>query len=151
MYSREFVARVAVPDRVGAMLERLAGRYRLAVLSNWPLAATIDRYVEAAGWSSVAARDRRLGARRHDQAASRRSSAAAADQLDVPPEAILHVGDDWAADIVGAKTAGWRAAYLRAPRGASPLPESEPDDRVTADLELDDLIDLERALEEARA
>ena len=26
-------------------------RYALAVLSNWPLATTIDRYVEAAGWS----------------------------------------------------------------------------------------------------
>ena len=31
-----------------ALLARLAPRYRLAILSNWPLAATIDRYVEAA-------------------------------------------------------------------------------------------------------
>ena len=35
----------------GALLARLAPRYRLAILSNWPLAVTIDRYAEAAGWA----------------------------------------------------------------------------------------------------
>jgi FMN phosphatase YigB (HAD superfamily) len=147
VYSGEFVAKVSVPEQVGAMLERLAGRYRLAVLSNWPLAATIDRYVEAAGWSAslhAIVVSERVGTIKPHPAIF----AAAAEQLDVPPETILHVGDDWAADVVGAKAAGWRAAYLRAPRGASPLPESEPDDRASADLELDVLTDLERALAE---
>ena len=32
------------------MLATLAGHATLAILSNWPLAATIDRYAEAAGW-----------------------------------------------------------------------------------------------------
>ncbi len=147
VYSGEFVAKVSVPEQVGAMLERLAGRYRLAVLSNWPLAATIDRYVEAAGWSAslhAIVVSERVGTIKPHPAIF----AAAAEQLDVPPETILHVGDDWGADVVGAKAAGWRAAYLRAPRGASPLPESEPDDRASADLELDVLTDLERALAE---
>jgi len=49
-YVEGFVAALPAPPTVGPLLERLASRYRLGVLSNWPLAATIDRYVEAAGW-----------------------------------------------------------------------------------------------------
>ena len=62
------------------------------------------------------------------------------------PSALLHVGDDWAADVVGAKRAGWRAAYLRDRQAGSPLPSSAPDASVMADLELDDLAELEAAL-----
>ena len=62
------------------------------------------------------------------------------------PGGILHVGDDWAADVVGAKEAGWRAAYLETVAGSSPLPESRPDDRVRPDLRLAALLDLEAAL-----
>ena len=40
----------------------------LAILSNWPLAATIDRYAEARGWTPSLPRDRRQPARRRDQA-----------------------------------------------------------------------------------
>src|SRR6185437_8522195 len=50
VYSRAFVDLVPRPPAVGPMLGRLSSRYALAVLSNWPLAATIDRFVEAAGW-----------------------------------------------------------------------------------------------------
>jgi putative hydrolase of the HAD superfamily len=60
--------------------------------------------------------------------------------------AILHVGDDWAADVVGAKGAGWRAAYLRRRPDDSPLPASEPGDGVVADLELDTIDQLEAAV-----
>ena len=42
----------------------------LAILSNWPLAATIDRYAEAAGWAPLPYGDRRQPAGRDDQAAS---------------------------------------------------------------------------------
>lgn len=145
VYSRQFVERVSVPDNVGPMLGRLAGRFRLGVLSNWPLAATIDRYLEAAGWRSALSAvvvSQRVGVIKPHPGIFR----AAEEALGVAPGAILHVGDDWAADIIGAKQAGWRAAYLRAPRGASPLPESEPDDSVTPDLELASLMDLEAAL-----
>ena len=61
---------------------------------------------------------------------------------------MLHVGDDWAADIVGAKQAGWRAAFLRDRPADSPLPGSERDGTAVADLEIDRLGDLEAALEE---
>ena len=71
-----------------------------------------------------------------------------------PPAAILHVGDDWAADVVGATRAGWLAAYLASRPGDSPLPGSERDGSATPDLELATLADLEpglAALEARRA
>ena len=51
VYSRAFVDALPPPPGAAALLGRLAARYRLAILSNWPLATTIDRYAEAAGWS----------------------------------------------------------------------------------------------------
>ena len=70
----------------------------------------------------------------------------AATALATPGERILHVGDDWWADVVGAKQAGWLAAYLRGQQGDSPLPSSAPDDSVRADLVIDRLGDLPAAL-----
>lgn len=49
--------------------------------------------------------------------------------LDAPPAAVLHVGDSFVADVVGAKRAGMRAAWLARPDGF-PAPakrEAEPD------------------------
>ena len=146
IYSQHFVEQIRAPAEVRPMLERLARRYRLAVLSNWPLAITIDRFAEANGWLpflQAIVVSQRVGTIKPHPEIFRAAAAA----LDVEPGAILHVGDDWAADIVGARQAGFRAAYLLAPRGASPLPESEPDDRAVADLELRSLSELEPALE----
>ncbi len=145
VYSRAFVELVPAPATVGPMLERLADRYRLAVLSNWPLALTIDRFVEAAGWDrwlTAVFVSQRVGTIKPHPEIFR----IAAEGLGAAPSAILHVGDDWAADVVGAKEAGWRAAYLHAPAGASPLPESVRDGRVAPDLEIDHLVELEAAL-----
>jgi putative hydrolase of the HAD superfamily len=148
VYSRAFVELIEAPPAVAPLLERLSQRYRLAVLSNWPLAVTIDRFVEAAGWHrwlrAVVVSQRVGTIKPHPDIFRVTESLLAA-----PPAAILHVGDDWAADVVGAREAGWHAAYLRRPRGESPLPESTPDARVDADFELADLEDLEPALARA--
>jgi HAD superfamily hydrolase (TIGR01509 family) len=145
-YSRAFVAALPAPPGVGHMLERLARRYRLAILSNWPLAVTIDRYVEAAGWAphlTAVVISQRVGTIKPDPAIF----AAAAGALgDPPPTSILHVGDDWAADVVGAARAGWRTAYLDARPADSPLPSSRRDVSVVPDLELTELADLETLL-----
>jgi len=144
-YSRIFVAEIPPPANVGPLFERLAGSYRLAVLSNWPLASTIDGYVDAAGWRpflQAVVVSQRVGTIKPDPRIFR----AAADALGVEGPTILHVGDDWAADVVGAKRAGWRAAYLRNHQLGSALPDSRPDGSVTADLELDSLDELEAAL-----
>ena len=145
-YSRAFVEAMPVPADVTALLARLARRHRLAILSNWPLAVTIDRYAEAAGWlphlAAIVVSQRVGTIKPHPDI-----FAAARDALGGPaPGAILHVGDDWAADVVGAKEAGWRAAYLEHRPVDSPLPDSVRDDRATPDLELRHVTELEAHL-----
>jgi FMN phosphatase YigB (HAD superfamily) len=151
VYSRAFVAGIPPDPQVAALLARLARRYRLGILSNWPLAATIDRYVEAAGWMAHLAAvvvSERVGTIKPHPAIFRAAEAALAPSGDapLPPAAILHVGDDWAADVVGGSRAGWRVAWLRARIADSPLPGSEPDGTAEPDLVIDRLADLEDAL-----
>jgi HAD superfamily hydrolase (TIGR01509 family) len=144
-YSAAFVAEIRPPPETGPVLAALAARFPLAVLSNWPHAVTIDRFVEAAGWSDhfrAIVVSQRVGAIKPSPAIF----AVAADALAVPGARILHVGDDWYADVVGAKQVGWLAAYLRDSQGDSPLPSSAPDDSVRADLLIDRLSELVEAL-----
>ena len=148
VYSLAFIDALPAPPAVEPMLARLASRYDLAILSNWPLAATIDRYAAAAGW------DRHLQAivvsQRVGTIKPQPQIFEAARQALGGPRAdtILHVGDDWAADVVGARQAGWRAAWLRSRPADSPLPNSHRSGDAVADLELDRLEDLEVALGE---
>ncbi len=146
VYSRAFVDVLPPAPEARRLIERLATRYRVAILSNWPLAATIDRYAEAAGWSphlTAIVVSQRVGVVKPHPAIF----AAARSALGQPePDAILHVGDDWVADVTGAKRSGWRAAYLHARPGDSPLPGSERDTTVDVDLELATLADLEPGL-----
>ena len=151
LYSAAFVAGLPPDPAAGALLERLAGRHRLGILSNWPLARTIDRSAAAAGWTpSLAAVvvSERVGTIKPHPAIFRAAEAALAPAGGpaLAPGAILHVGDDWAADVVGAARAGWRTAYLRARPADSPLPGSDPDGGAEPDLVLDLLADLEPAL-----
>lgn len=146
MYSGAFLEALPAPDGILPVLEGLAARYRLAILSNWPLAATIDRYAEAAGWAPYLAAvvvSQRVGMIKPHPGIFAAARAALGDP---EPATILHVGDDWAADVVGAKRAGWRAAWFTARPGDSPLPGSERDDSVEADLVIDSLGDLEAGL-----
>ena len=133
VYSGAFVDRLPPAPQAGSVLAALAPRYPLAVLSNWPLATTIDRYVDAAGWSPylrAVVVSQRVGTIKPHPAIF----AAAREALGQPdPGDILHVGDDWVADVVGAKRAGWLAAYL-GPPSDSPLPGSDRDATVVADL-----------------
>jgi FMN phosphatase YigB (HAD superfamily) len=151
VYSRAFVAGIPPDPEVGVLLARLASRYRLGILSNWPLAETIDRYAEAAGWvphlASIVVSER-IGTIKPHAAIFRAAEMALATPGEPPPDpgSILHVGDDWAADVVGATAAGWRAAYLRARPADSPLPGSEPAGDAVPDLVIDRLADLEPAL-----
>ncbi len=133
VYSGAFVAALPAAPGAGEVIARLALDRRVAVLSNWPLAATIDRYCEANGWTPHLAAivvSQRVGTIKPHPAIF----AAAQEALGgPPPDRILHVGDDWAADVVGAKRAGWRAAWLASRPEDSPLPGSERDESVEAD------------------
>lgn len=100
-----FVEVCRTPDGVHAMLDRLSDKFKLAVVSNYPLSQCIrvslatlglDKYLDAtivSGDLGVIKPSRRL----FDEACS---------ALDLTPETILFVGDDWIADIVGAWASG---------------------------------------------
>ncbi|HEY7133191.1 MAG TPA: HAD family hydrolase [Candidatus Limnocylindrales bacterium] len=142
-YSRAFVDGLPPATGVDRLLEQLAGEGRtLAILSNWPLAVTIDRYAEARGWTRHLAAivvSERVGVIKPHPA----FFAAAWSAIGRPdPAGILHVGDDWAADVVGAADAGWRTAWIADRPSDSPLPSSSPDADRRADLTLDAVADL---------
>jgi HAD superfamily hydrolase (TIGR01509 family) len=155
-YSVAFLHSMVPVADADATLERLAGRgFVLAILSNWPLAVTIDRYAEAHRWLPYLRAivvSQRVGVIKPHPAIFRAAEAA----LGLPAGApILHVGDDWAADVVGASRAGWRTAYLRDRQADTPLPTSTRGDGsdgsdgapVVADLEIDELAELDSLVE----
>jgi FMN phosphatase YigB (HAD superfamily) len=144
-YADAFVQITPVPVGIGPMLERLAGSYRLAILSNWPLALAVDRFVESAGWRRHLAAvvvSQRVGAIKPRAAIFQ----AAARELGVASgPAILHVGDDPGADVVGAQALGWRAALVRIKPEDSSLPVA-PAAAVVPDIQIDAVLDLEAAI-----
>lgn len=157
-YSAAFLACMTPVEDATATLERLDARgLAVAILSNWPLAVTVDRFAKANGWSPYLRAivvSQRVGTIKPHPAIFR----AAEEALGVSAAAsgrvpILHVGDDWAADVVGAARAGWHTAYLRDRQWDTPLPTSEPgdgmaaDEDVAADLEIDELAELDALLE----
>jgi FMN phosphatase YigB (HAD superfamily) len=155
-YSSAFVHRISPVADAGATLERLAGRgFPLAILSNWPLGLTIDRFVDAQGWTPhlrAIVVSQRVGTIKPHPAIFR--AAEGAFGISGPVDGrILHVGDDWAADVVGAHRAGWRTAYLRNRQLDTPLPTSEPGDdleadaNVVPDLVIDELSELDARLQ----
>jgi FMN phosphatase YigB (HAD superfamily) len=156
VYGAEFVGRMApVPDATATLGVLSARGFALAILSNWPLGTVIDRFAAAHGWlpylRAVVVSDR-VGWIKPHPAIFR----AAEEALGIGGDGagmILHVGDDWAADVVGAKQAGWQAAYLRNRQVDTPLPTSEPGDgletgvAVTPDLVIDELSELDALIE----
>ncbi|MCI0345287.1 MAG: HAD-IA family hydrolase, partial [Chloroflexi bacterium] len=147
VYSSAFVAGLPPEPEAGRLIGRLRDRgLRLAILSNWPLAATIDRYVEAAGWAPMldaVVVSQRVGTIKPHPAIFEFAAAALGE---TEPGALLHVGDDWTADVVGARAVGWHTGYLRRRAADSPLPSSERSGDVGPDIELDDISELDRHL-----
>jgi HAD superfamily hydrolase (TIGR01509 family) len=141
-YSEAFIATMApLPDAETTLRDAHARGFRLGVLSNWPYAPTIERYVEQREWGPylrAVVVSQRVGVIKPHPAIF----ATTADRLGLQPSALLHVGDDWAADVVGAHGAGWRSAYLRGHQADTPLPTSVRDASVEPDLELDRLAEL---------
>jgi HAD superfamily hydrolase (TIGR01509 family) len=141
-YSVRFVEVMApLPDAESTLEGLHRDGFRLGIVSNWPLARTIDRYVEARSWDrwlGPIVVSQRVGVIKPHPAIFE----AAAEALGAKPGAILHVGDDWAADVVGALAAGWHVAYLRGHQGDTPLPTSDPDHLAEPDLVIDRLSQL---------
>lgn len=142
-YTSSFIVAMPEPPGVKDMLMRLHDSgLRLGVLSNWPLSITIERYVAAVGWARLLTAvvvSERVGAIKP----SPLMFATAQAELGARPGEILHVGDDWTADVVGARRAGWRAGYLRGVQQDWPRQPVDPDDGVVADFVIERLADAE--------
>ncbi len=98
--------KVVFYDEVADSLDRLASRFRLLAVSNG------NAELEATGlsrWFAGSVSARQAGVAKPDPRIFRQACAA----LDCAPEAVMHVGDDHAADIVGARAAGLHSAWLR--------------------------------------
>jgi FMN phosphatase YigB (HAD superfamily) len=145
-YAATFVETTPAPPEVGPMLELLGRSYRLALLSNWPLASAVDRFVEAAGWrghlEAVVVSQR---ARCIKPCPDIFRQAAREMGVESGP-GVMHVGDDLGADVAGAHGVGWRAAWIRIKPEDSTLPVAPASGRERPDLTLDLVTDLPRAL-----
>lgn len=100
-----------VPDGLHAMLDRLSNRYRLAVLSNYPISECIRLSLRQLGLSQIMETilvSGDLGIIKP----SKRIFGELLSSLGLSPEHVLYVGDDWTADIVGACSSGMPCVYI---------------------------------------
>lgn len=139
------LARVAEPVPGQAeLLEWLAGRYRLGIVSNFDYTPTVRRVLEEAGilhrFDAVVVSDA-VGWRKPTPAIFR----AAFERLGVGPGECLFVGDRPEIDVAGAKGVGMDAAWLN-PAGA-PLPSGLP----APDFTIPRLTDVRGILEPEKA
>jgi FMN phosphatase YigB (HAD superfamily) len=145
-YADAFVRTTPVPPGVEQMLERLAGSYKLGVISNWPLTLAVERFVDSAGWTrhlSAIVISHRVGVIKPRP----EIFLTAAAELGVASgPGILHVGDDLGADVVGAQGVGWKTAWIRLRPEDSGLPTAPPAPDARPDLTIDKVLDLESAL-----
>lgn len=92
-----------------AVLERLAGRYRLGVVSNFY--GNVERILADAGFApllAVVADSNRIGAMKPDRRIFDHALAA----LGTAPARTLHVGDSHERDVRAARALGLRSAWL---------------------------------------
>ena len=105
-----FVQTVEISEAVRSLLARLAGRYPLGLLSNYPdghaIRASLEKERIGSFFASVVVSADIGFIKPHPLPFS-----ATVSKLAVPPEAILFVGDNWLADIQGGKRAGMRVAH----------------------------------------
>jgi putative hydrolase of the HAD superfamily len=106
-----FLEIVETADESRGLLERLRGRYRLGLLSNYPDGAAIRASLEkvrlAEYFQSVVVSGDIGYCKPHPLPFSR-----SAAELGVAPGETVFVGDNWLADVQGAKRAGMQAVQF---------------------------------------
>ncbi len=110
---------VKLYDGVPQALARLAARYPLVSLSNGN--ADVFR-TEAGPYFQAAVSARTFGVAKPDV----RIFHAAAAQLNLPAEAVLHLGDDAMTDVMGAMNAGMQTAWVNTQGHAWPHDSAQP-------------------------
>jgi putative hydrolase of the HAD superfamily len=122
-YLGDWNTAVCYPDGMSDLLRDLAGRYRLAVVSNTHHSALVPAHLRAMGVADlfdavVLSVD--VGHRKPHPAMFR----AALERLDVGAESVLFVGDSYQADYAGPREQGI-AALLIDPGKSAPVPDSD--------------------------
>jgi putative hydrolase of the HAD superfamily len=110
-YFEPFIESCQLIPGTRQMLATLAGRYRLAVVSNFTHPPAFDRILDRLdirGCFEAVVVSGRLGLRKPHPGAF----AALTHQLGLPAAEILFVGDELEADIIGARRAGMRTAWM---------------------------------------
>ncbi|MGQ9600714.1 MAG: HAD family hydrolase [Anaerolineae bacterium] len=129
------------------LLEELAGRrVRLGLFSNATDDLLIQRLVDRFGfrqWLDPVSSSARIGVRKPDPAAFLPILA----HWNLPPHAVVMVGDTLAEDILGAQRVGLRSVWLRSREGARPEDPRRPNLDITPDAVIDRLMDLPPVLE----
>lgn len=97
------------PDALPVLEALHRGGFRLAVVSNWDQRLRpLLQALKLAEFFEVLVISGEVGWHKPDP----RLFAHAAGQLGLRPHQILHVGDSWTEDVVGARNAGWQAAWV---------------------------------------
>ena len=110
-YADAFFRAMVMPPYLPALFARLSQKYKIAVISNYPVSEPIIRTLTRDGLMSylagvVVSAD--LGVIKPHP----RLFEAALEVLGNPaPETVLHIGDDWDADILGAGRLGFSTIY----------------------------------------
>ena len=138
-----FMSVLETPPYVFPLLDRLRRRYRLALLSNYPSGSSIRAALEVSGLAPyfeavVVSGD--LGfCKPHPL-----TFAAVLQALELPPDQTVYVGDNWLADVQGAKRAGMWMIHSRQwapPEPFSPGPgDHQPDAIIQHFTELEALL-----------
>ena len=106
-----FLRATEAPPETREVLGRLASRYRLALLSNYPDSRAIReslRRTRLAEFLDPVLISADLGrVKPHPFLFTKMEEA-----LGLPPTAIVYVGDNWLADVQGARRAGWRSVWV---------------------------------------
>ena len=141
---KAFIESVTVNPEVLSLLKRLSEKYRLGFLSNYPCTHSIVSSLKHLGMhdffeSVVVSAD--VGfAKPHPEAYARLIT-----EMNLDPSQAVYVGDNWLADIQGAKRAGMRAIWVREHIPYETF-EPEPGD-IQPDAEIDSLSALEEILD----
>lgn len=135
---------VQVAPCVSELLNRLKQKYRLGFLSNYPCSTSIVTSLQQLGlhdlFDAVIVSGDVGFAKPHP-----RAYAALLDAMCIQPETAVYVGDNWLADVQGAKRAGLRAVWLREHVPYERF-DPQPGD-VEADAEIASLLELEQVLD----
>jgi len=119
-YNEAILEAIEPVDGAGSLLERLAARRRLGLLTDGPERTQRDK-LRRLGWTDAFDAVVVTGGIDAPKPAPG-SFVALADALDVPPESVVYVGDDPDRDVDGAATAGMVPVQVTYDDGPDPSP-----------------------------